>query len=71
MKPIMTLEDVAQAMRAVGIPVTKKTISDCIQNGTYPFGRIRSRGKTGRCTFEISRLKFNRWLETEFGVEVD
>ena len=69
MKPVMTLEEVAQGMRSVGIPISKKAISDGIQDGTYPFGRVRSQGPTGRCCFEISRMKFNQWLNAEFGVK--
>ncbi len=69
MRPIMTLDEVAQGMRSVGIPTSKKAISEGIQNGTYPFGRVRSQGPTGRCTFEISRMKFYQWLEAEFGVK--
>ncbi len=64
----MTLEEVAQAMRNVGISISKISLADGIQNGLYPFGRVRRCGPTGRRTFEIPRLKFKQWLEEEFGV---
>ena len=69
MRPVMTLDEVAQGLRSVGIPISKKVIADGIRDGTYPFGRVRSQGPTGRCSFEISRMKFTQWLEAEFGVK--
>lgn len=69
MKPVMCLAEVAQAMRSAGIPASAGTVADSIRSGAYPFGRVKKVGPTGRCTFEISRKKFNQWLEAEFGIK--
>lgn len=60
--PTMTLKDCTEAMRGYGIPCTERDIADAIEQGIYPFGRIKRRGTTGRRTFEIWRVDFERWL---------
>lgn len=64
-KLTMTLREVLLAMRAAGIPVTEKIISDGIASGAYPFGRVVSTGETGRRTLHIFRVDFDAWLESK------
>lgn len=60
----MTLEDVAKELRAVGIPTHLGRLADSIADGTYPFGRVVKVSPTGRRTFEIFRVDFQRWLDS-------
>lgn len=64
-KLTMTLREVLLAMRAAGIPVTEKIISDGIASGAYPFGRVVNTGETGRRTLQIFRVDFDAWLESK------
>lgn len=61
-RPIITLHECVTAMRSVGIPCSMRTVGDGIEEGVYPFGRIKSVGKTGYRSFEIWRVDFERWL---------
>lgn len=65
----MTLRDVCRAMSAAGIRCTEKVIADGIDCGAYPFGRIISRGETGRRTVQIFRVDFEAWLESKMPKE--
>lgn len=59
----MTLDQVVEEFRMVGIKTDKKRISDGIKSGIYPFGRIISVGPTGRCCFEIWRKDLEAFLD--------
>lgn len=65
----MTLNEVANAFRAVGIPMHVKRLADGIADGTYPFGRVVQTSATGRRTFEIFRVDFQNWLESKIPKE--
>lgn len=67
MKPTMTLHECANAMRAAGIACSPRGIADSIQDGIYPFGRIKSIGEGGNRRFEIWRVDFERWLSEKIG----
>ena len=64
-KLTMTILDVYHAMREAGISTSPTTISAGITSGAYPFGRVVSTGETGRKTFEIFRVDFEKWLESK------
>lgn len=63
--PVMTLSECVEAMREAGIPCSARSVSDSLADGAYPFGRIKSVGKTGYRSFEIFRSDFERWLSGE------
>lgn len=68
-RPIMTLTECLAEMREHGIPCSPSRVANEIENGTYPFGRVKSYGKTQRRTFEIWRVDFEKWLR-EKGCDV-
>lgn len=63
MKPTMSLKDCTAAMRRCGIRCSPLRIAEAIELGIYPFGRVVSVGDTGRRTFEIWRVDFEKWLK--------
>lgn len=67
--PMMTLKDCVVEMRTYGIKCKEMDVADAIEDGTYPFGRLKRVGNTGRRTFEIWRVDFERWLR-ERGCDV-
>lgn len=62
-KPRMTLAEVLGEMREHGMSIGQGVLSDGIENGTFPFGRVMSTGKTGRRRFLILRKDFEAWAE--------
>lgn len=62
-KPRMTLAEVLGEMRERGMPIGQGALSDGIENGVFPFGRVMSTGKTGRRQFLILRKDFEAWAE--------
>lgn len=66
-KPRMTLADVMKDMRDRGLPMTMKTISDCLKNGTLPFGHVINAGASGRTTFMIFRKEYEAWADEYLG----
>lgn len=61
--PTMTLNECLNEMREHGIPCSPYRVADAIESGYYPFGRVCSVSPTtGRRTFEIWRVDFERWL---------
>lgn len=67
MKPVMTLKECAEELRRLGVRTSETAIADALEAGIYPFGRLKSLGKTGRRTFEIWRVDFERWLRERTG----
>lgn len=68
-RPIMTLQECAEAMRAKGFRTSTARIRNNLESGAYPFGRIVSVGATGRRNTEIFRVKFEAWLREVCGEE--
>lgn len=62
-KPRMTLAEVLGEMREHGMSIGQGALSDGIENGAFPFGRVMSTGKTGRRQFLILRKDFEAWAE--------
>lgn len=61
--PRMTLDDVLADMRAHGMSMEKKALSQCLKEGIFPFAHILSTGATGRTTFLIMRKDYEEWAE--------
>ena len=66
-RPVMTLNECTQEMRALGFRTSPATICNGIESGVYPFGVIKSISPNGRRATEIYRVKFEAWLR-EMGV---
>lgn len=71
MKPRMTLDDVLLDMRSRGMPMHKKTLSDLLKSGAFPFAILASVGKTGRANFIILRSQYEAWAEENIGGRLD
>lgn len=67
----ITVTEAAQILRSYGMHCSTKTISDGIQDGSFPFGRVISVGDTGRRHIRIFRAEFNNWLKTLIPEEVE
>lgn len=59
--PRMTIHEVMVDMRSRGLPMSLKTISECLKSGVFPFGHILNTGPTGRTTFLILRKDYEAW----------
>ena len=68
MSPQMSASECVKVMREAGFRISVMTLMDGLENGYYPFGRIKSIGGTGRRTPEIYRGDFERWLKEKLGV---
>lgn len=60
----MTLEDVCQSFRQMGISIEKGRLADDIAAGVYPFGRVARVAPNGRRTFEIWRVDVEKFLQS-------
>ena len=60
-KPVMTLSDVVQDLRSIGMRTNSTAIADGIASGHYPFGKILHIGETGRRHIQIFRSDYERW----------
>lgn len=68
-KPRMTLDDVLADMRANGMPMEKRVLSECLKQGIFPFAKIIGIGPTGRATFLIMRRDYEKWAEEYLHME--
>ncbi len=66
-KARMTLLDVCADLRSRGMGLTQKTVSDCIESGVFPFGRILSVSPNGRRTFLILGKDYEAWADENIG----
>lgn len=64
-KLTMSVIEVMTEMRKAGIHCNARQISDGIDMGVYPFGRVSNIGVTGRRTLEIFRVDFEAWLASK------
>ena len=60
----MTLEDVCQAFRGMGISIDKGRLANDIAAGVYPFGRVAKVSSNGRRTYEIWRVDVESFLQS-------
>lgn len=66
--PKMTLHELAEAMRANGIPATEDRLRDMAIAGKFPFAfAIKGEGNRGRATILIFRHAFYAWLDEMLG----
>lgn len=65
MKLIVTLLECADILREHGIRLSPTTICDGIEQGVYPFGRIKHVGRTGRRATEIYRKDLMDWIKSK------
>lgn len=68
-RPTMTLKECAETMRNSGFRISERTIGEGITSGRYPFGTVVRIGKSGRRSFEIFRVQFEKWLKEYTGNE--
>lgn len=64
-KLTMTVRECYYEMRTAGIPSSPARIAAGITAGLYPFGQVENVGDTGRRTFCIYRVDFEKWLESK------
>lgn len=62
-KPRMTLDDVLADMRAHGMAMEKRTLSECLKQGVFPFATVLGISPTGRANFLIMRRDYEKWAE--------
>lgn len=65
--PRMTLLDVCKDLRSRGMGLTQKTVSDGIESGVFPFGRVLATNASGRRTFLILRKDYEAWADEYLG----
>lgn len=61
----MTVLDVCKLFRSYGIPMEATRLSDDIEAGIYPFGRLVKVSSTGRRTFEIWRCDVEAYIQSK------
>ena len=59
----MTLDDVLADMRAHGMPMEKRTLSECLKNGVFPFATLLGISPSGRTNFLIMRRDYEIWAD--------
>jgi len=68
--PRMTLHELAEALRANGVPATEDRLREMALAGKFPFAfGIRGDGRSGRATILIFRHAFYVWLDEMLGCE--
>lgn len=70
-KPRMTIADVCRDMRSRGMGLTHKTVTDGIESGLFPFGRLLATNPSGRRTFLILRKDYEAWADENLGPVLD
>ena len=59
----MTVSEVVDACRAAGMQMSYHRIQDMAACGAAPFMRLLRTGRTGRKTYVIYRVEFQKWLK--------
>lgn len=59
--PRMTVKQVMDDMKIRGLPMTYKTVTECLKSGVLPFGHVLNEGGSGRTTFLIFRKDYETW----------
>lgn len=68
--PKMTLHEMAEALRANGVPATEDRLRDMAIAGKFPFAfGVRGDGPSGKSTILIFRHAFYAWLDEMLGCE--
>ena len=59
--PTMTLNELAERMRSLGLHVSNDTLGAAIEAGLYPFAIAVRKREGGQRNFEIYKVLFDRW----------
>lgn len=62
LKNRMTINEVCQDLRNIGMGMTQKTVADGIESGAFPFGKVLS-VTNGRRHILILRQDYEKWKE--------
>jgi len=65
-KPRMTIRDVCIDLRLRGAGMSQKAVSNCIADGTFPFGKVLS-VTNGRRHILIFRKDYEAWADENLG----
>lgn len=65
-KPRMTIRDVCIDLRLRGAGMSQKAVSNCIADGTFPFGKVLSE-TNGRRHILILRKNYEDWADENLG----
>lgn len=63
----LTVHQAMRICRENGWPINQYQLTDGMEKGVYPFGRLVNTGATGRRTFEIFRGDLLRFLYEKSG----
>lgn len=66
-RPRMTIQDVCRDLRSRGMGLNHKTVTDGIESGLFPFGRLLATNPSGRRTFLILRKDYEAWADENVG----
>ena len=66
LKPRMTIRDVCIDLRSRGAGMSQKAVSNCIADGTFPFGKVLS-VTNGRRHILILRKDYENWANENLG----
>ena len=70
-KLTLNVNEAARMLRSAGIPMTAAKLSDGIEDGHYPFGRLVSKDeRTGRRSFEIFTVDVAAFIKEKTPKEV-
>lgn len=70
-KLTLNVNEATRMLRSAGIPMTATKLSDGIEDGHYPFGRLVSKDeRTGRRSFEIFTVDVAAFIREKTPKEV-
>lgn len=67
----MTLEQLAQDMRARNVPIDKNDLSNLIANGTFSIGKVIKTSPRGRRTILVLASDYYPWADQKLGPYVE
>lgn len=67
--PTMTLNELAERMRSLGLHVSNDTLGAAIEAGLYPFAIAVRKREGGQRNFEIYKVLFDRWVAERMVLE--
>lgn len=65
--PRMTIDDVLNDMRSKGMPMSKKTLCECLKKEIFPWAHTISTGPNGRNNYLIMRRDYLNWAKEYLG----
>ena len=67
LSPRMTLDDVLNDMRSKGMPMSKKSLCECLKQGVFPWAHTIGTGPNGRNNYLIMRRDYEAWASEYLG----